>query len=80
MFDVILSSSQSLGCGINSKMKRQLSLKSASPRKRTIRSDSLSKVISAGVRIGWLTGPNEVIEKVEVDTTTTPEDMTNIVV
>jgi len=35
---------------------------------RTIRSDSLSKVISAGIRIGWLTGPNEVIEKVELAT------------
>ena len=37
-------------------------------RKRTIRSDSLSKVVSAGIRIGLLTGPSEVIQKVELAT------------
>ena len=39
-----------------------------SPVRRVIRSDSFSKVISAGVRIGWLTGPKEVIAKVELAT------------
>ena len=41
---------------------------SDNPAKRTIRSDSLSKVVSAGIRVGWITGPNEVIQKVELHT------------
>jgi kynurenine/2-aminoadipate aminotransferase len=41
---------------------------SNSPVKRTIRSDSLSKVVSAGIRVGWITGPNEIINKVELHT------------
>jgi len=41
---------------------------SSSPSRRTIRSDSLSKVVSAGIRVGWITGPKEVISKVELHT------------
>ena len=41
---------------------------SSSPSRRTIRSDSLSKVVSAGIRVGWITGPTEVISKVELHT------------
>ena len=41
---------------------------SSSPSRRTIRSDSLSKVVSAGIRVGWITGPSEVISKVELHT------------
>jgi len=36
------------------------------PLKRVIRSDSFSKVISAGIRVGWITGPKEVISKMEL--------------
>jgi len=36
------------------------------PKKRVIRSDSFSKVISAGIRMGWITGPKEIIAKVEL--------------
>ncbi|CBY13605.1 unnamed protein product [Oikopleura dioica] len=36
--------------------------------KRVIRSDSFSKIISAGIRIGWITGPKEVIGKLELAT------------
>ena len=32
--------------------------------KRVIRSDSFSKIISAGIRIGWITGPKEVFETI----------------
>lgn len=31
---------------------------------RVIRFDSLSKVLSSGLRIGWATGPNEIIERI----------------
>ena len=41
---------------------------SSSPSRRTVRSDSLSKVVSAGIRVGWITGPTEVISKVELHT------------
>ena len=39
---------------------------SENPKKRVIRSDSFSKVLSAGIRIGWITGPKDVIQKVEL--------------
>jgi len=32
--------------------------------KRVIRSDSFSKIISAGIRIGWITGPKEVFRAI----------------
>jgi len=44
----------------------ELDWASANPKKRVIRSDSFSKVLSAGIRIGWLTGPKEIIQKVEL--------------
>lgn len=44
----------------------ELDWASANPKKRVIRSDSFSKVLSAGIRIGWLTGPREIIQKVEL--------------
>ena len=50
---------------------------SSSPSRRTIRSDSLSKVVSAGIRVGWITGPSEVISKVELHTQVSSHWLTN---
>eukprot|EP01119_Soliformovum_irregulare_P018352 TRINITY_DN5602_c1_g2_i1.p1 TRINITY_DN5602_c1_g2~~TRINITY_DN5602_c1_g2_i1.p1 ORF type:complete len:432 (-),score=141.26 TRINITY_DN5602_c1_g2_i1:38-1333(-) len=34
---------------------------------RVLRFDSLSKVISSGLRVGWVTGPSFLIEKIQLD-------------
>merc|ERR1712178_579082 len=36
----------------------------SAPGGRVLRTDSLSKIVSSGLRIGWLTGPKDIVEKV----------------
>eukprot|EP01080_Neovahlkampfia_damariscottae_P003600 gene3600-6335_t len=38
---------------------------------RVLRFDSLSKVLSSGLRLGWCTGPNEIIERINFHTQAT---------
>ena len=46
------------------KLNKEIGYSQEAPDGRVLRSDSLSKIVSSGLRIGWLTGPKEVIEKV----------------
>eukprot|EP01094_Clydonella_sp_ATCC50884_P004313 TRINITY_DN13341_c0_g1_i2.p1 TRINITY_DN13341_c0_g1~~TRINITY_DN13341_c0_g1_i2.p1 ORF type:complete len:319 (+),score=71.50 TRINITY_DN13341_c0_g1_i2:202-1158(+) len=34
---------------------------------RVLRFDSLSKVLSSGIRLGWVTGPEELVERLQLD-------------
>lgn len=43
---------------------RQKAYSSIAPAGRVLRSDSLSKTISSGIRIGWQTGPKDLIDRV----------------
>lgn len=35
---------------------------------RVLRLDSMSKILSSGMRIGWVTGPSELINRINVHT------------
>ena len=35
---------------------------------RVLRFDSLSKIISSGMRFGWITGPNDLLERIDLHT------------
>ncbi|KAJ1540169.1 hypothetical protein HK096_011425, partial [Nowakowskiella sp. JEL0078] len=50
---------------------------------RVLRFDSLSKILSAGIRMGWATGPKELIERISLHgqvTTLHPSGLSQIVV
>ncbi|KAI8978924.1 pyridoxal phosphate-dependent transferase [Pilobolus umbonatus] len=38
---------------------------------RVLRFDSMSKVLSSGLRIGWVTGPKELVERIDIHTMVT---------
>lgn len=38
---------------------------------RVLRFDSLSKILSAGLRLGWVTGPKELVDRIIIHTTVT---------
>lgn len=46
------------------KLNQEIGYTENAPDGRVLRSDSLSKIVSSGLRIGWLTGPKQIIERV----------------
>lgn len=38
---------------------------------RVLRFDSLSKILSAGLRLGWVTGPKELVDRINMHTMVT---------
>ena len=48
----------------NDKHALKTSYQNNAPGGRVLRSDSLSKIVSSGIRLGWQTGPKEIIDRV----------------
>jgi kynurenine/2-aminoadipate aminotransferase len=62
----IILRQKNIGRNLSFNQKNPVSFLSMDTENRVLRFDSLSKVLSAGLRIGYVTGPKQLLERIEL--------------